>query len=546
MNKKYFLIPFLLLFVGLSAHLVEAAKPIWVQRWGGSGGQTIADMVVDSSGNSYVLGNNNNRIFKLSSDGSFVWASSGISVVSNIASSDKIVLNPQQTFLYLLGSHPSVNGTFRVAQYDTAGNFVRAYDYFSPSSTDPASYFYHVSSRGIHVDTQNNVYITGTTYNYNASDPDPDNVTVNYIRATTARFDAGTSTPAWSSISPENTNATSYNGKSLVTDSTNNYLYVLGSQGTGAAQRMVVWKYASSSFTPLWRSEYLLSSMINLNTLAFGIGSGYGIYTDSTSTIYITTQAGTPSSGTGQTLVLRGVDNGSGMTVDWLNILHGVVGGVSAITYIPGDPGRIIVTSSSLIVAGGRGSTATSTADGRFSRFSRTANGISSSTPDLLESTRYDSGLTDDFEAIGMDSSGFLYLGGTTNAGGSNDYLVMKYGPGCSGSIGFSNWTDAPTLSAGTHSIRSGHFSELRTMIQNLRIDAGLGAFNWTDSSLTTGIPVKKAHLDDMRSAIGEAFTACGRAVPTWTDPTIQSGVTPIRAVHINELRQAVFSFTRP
>ena len=44
----------------------------------------------------------------------------------------------------------------------------------------------------------------------------------------------------------------------------------------------------------------------------------------------------------------------------------------------------------------------------------------------------------------------------------------------------------------------------------------------------------------ELRSAINEAYIAAERAVPGYTDRTIVAGVTPIKAVHLMEVRAAV------
>jgi hypothetical protein len=68
-------------------------------------------------------------------------------------------------------------------------------------------------------------------------------------------------------------------------------------------------------------------------------------------------------------------------------------------------------------------------------------------------------------------------------------------------------------------------------------------AFAWTDPNLTPGsTPVKRVHLLDLRTALDQAYAA---AVPPkthapYTDPTITSGATPIKASHLSELRSLV------
>ena len=77
--------------------------------------------------------------------------------------------------------------------------------------------------------------------------------------------------------------------------------------------------------------------------------------------------------------------------------------------------------------------------------------------------------------------------------------------------------------------------------IQPAVTPGGLRRFRWTHPVLRpTVTAVKLAHLLDLREALGEAFSAAGRPVPRWTDAAPVGGATPIRAVHLTELRSAV------
>jgi hypothetical protein len=51
---------------------------------------------------------------------------------------------------------------------------------------------------------------------------------------------------------------------------------------------------------------------------------------------------------------------------------------------------------------------------------------------------------------------------------------------------------------------------------------------------------VRAAHLVELRSALREAYGAAGFTGPAFTEPVVTTGVTFIRAVHIQELRDAV------
>ena len=103
-------------------------------------------------------------------------------------------------------------------------------------------------------------------------------------------------------------------------------------------------------------------------------------------------------------------------------------------------------------------------------------------------------------------------------------------------------FTDDP-LQPGATPVRAVHFTELRTRIDAVRREAGLGPFPWTDPVLTPGVtPVRLAHLLELREALAAAYMGAGRAAPGWTDAAPAAGTTPIRAAHLTELRAAVMT----
>ena len=102
-------------------------------------------------------------------------------------------------------------------------------------------------------------------------------------------------------------------------------------------------------------------------------------------------------------------------------------------------------------------------------------------------------------------------------------------------------FTDDPIV-PGVTPIKAVHFTELRTRIDALRSAAGLPRFSWTDPALRSGVTrVRRVHLLELRSALAEAYRATARAAPRWTDASPSSG-TPIRALHVTELRAAVLA----
>lgn len=80
------------------------------------------------------------------------------------------------------------------------------------------------------------------------------------------------------------------------------------------------------------------------------------------------------------------------------------------------------------------------------------------------------------------------------------------------------------------------HVTELRVNIDVLRGRQGLAAFSWTDPVLTShSSNIKAVHLNELRNALEPVIGS-----RTWTDDTIQPRVTTVKAAHFNELRSAV------
>ena len=74
-----------------------------------------------------------------------------------------------------------------------------------------------------------------------------------------------------------------------------------------------------------------------------------------------------------------------------------------------------------------------------------------------------------------------------------------------------------------------------------LRTGAGLAAFRWTAPTLTAGVtPVRLVHLTELRAALDHVYTAAGRPRPTYTDAAVTAGATLIKRAHLMELRAAV------
>jgi hypothetical protein len=51
---------------------------------------------------------------------------------------------------------------------------------------------------------------------------------------------------------------------------------------------------------------------------------------------------------------------------------------------------------------------------------------------------------------------------------------------------------------------------------------------------------VRAVHLSELRTALGQAYQKAGRPAPTYSDPGLTPQQTPLKAVHVQELRSAV------
>jgi|SRR2546427_230150 len=91
--------------------------------------------------------------------------------------------------------------------------------------------------------------------------------------------------------------------------------------------------------------------------------------------------------------------------------------------------------------------------------------------------------------------------------------------------------------------VRSADFMEVRADIDAVRAAVGLAPFAWTDAVLVPGsTPVRSVHVIELRTALNQAYQAAGRTPPAYTDPSVTAG-TPMRAIHLYELRAAVRAF---
>ena len=109
---------------------------------------------------------------------------------------------------------------------------------------------------------------------------------------------------------------------------------------------------------------------------------------------------------------------------------------------------------------------------------------------------------------------------------------------------GGSGFSDDP-IARGVTPIKAVHVMELRDRIDALRTGSGLGRWAWTDPQIMPGVtPVRAGHVAELQAALAGAYVQCGQPRPAYTErvdiPADLGLTTPIRALHVNELRRAV------
>jgi len=141
-------------------------------------------------------------------------------------------------------------------------------------------------------------------------------------------------------------------------------------------------------------------------------------------------------------------------------------------------------------------------------------------------------------------TSNLFYTDTSVVAGTGYRYEILALANGPV-SLGYSNvelvvpfaWTD-PALGIGTN-VKAAHFTELRSAINAARAAIGWGAFTFS-GTIAAGQIVLRSHLLDLRSAVDAVRAGAGMASVSYTDPTVTVSVTPIRALHVLDLRAAL------
>jgi Carboxypeptidase regulatory-like domain len=97
-------------------------------------------------------------------------------------------------------------------------------------------------------------------------------------------------------------------------------------------------------------------------------------------------------------------------------------------------------------------------------------------------------------------------------------------------------FSDDPLTSLCAPIIKAAHVTQLRTAVNLVRTAAGLTAFPFAESSLTT---IRAVHINELRTALNDALAVIA-VTPAYTDPTLTIGATTVKFAHVIELRDLV------
>ncbi len=98
-------------------------------------------------------------------------------------------------------------------------------------------------------------------------------------------------------------------------------------------------------------------------------------------------------------------------------------------------------------------------------------------------------------------------------------------------------FTEDPVVAA-TTLIKAAHIDQLRTAVNAMRNEAGIGPFSFTDSTLS-GVAIRVIHIQELRAALDPARAALGLPPIVYTDASLAAGMT-VKAAHVQELRSGV------
>lgn len=121
----------------------------------------------------------------------------------------------------------------------------------------------------------------------------------------------------------------------------------------------------------------------------------------------------------------------------------------------------------------------------------------------------------------------------------SVDGLVTATGPSFTldtGTLSLGNHVMSVLIADGTPMVRNDPSQVLRTT----RTWTVVVTAPFSDHPLGAGTPIRAVHITELRNRIAALRTRCGRPAFAFTDASLVAGVTIVRAVHVTELRTAL------
>lgn len=98
-------------------------------------------------------------------------------------------------------------------------------------------------------------------------------------------------------------------------------------------------------------------------------------------------------------------------------------------------------------------------------------------------------------------------------------------------------FTDDPVQPAIT--VKAAHMLQLQSAVNAFRACAGLGAVALTPAPATGGF-IRASHIAGLRAGLAQARQLLGLSAVSYDDPTLTAGATRVKAVHVQQLRDAV------
>ncbi len=152
---------------------------------------------------------------------------------------------------------------------------------------------------------------------------------------------------------------------------------------------------------------------------------------------------------------------------------------------------------------------------------------------------------------VSIDGSGNIYVSGGASdpSSGLVGAIVGKYDQ--LGNVLWNEWLASSSIIGQTQGDvkvdSSGYVYAVSDESGGVRVSKYLPSCtalldrSWTDATLTAGVtPIKAVHLNELRDCANSRRRAVGLSPYSWTDATIVVSSTPVKAVHVNQLRTAI------